>query len=177
MPTRKWKLPKSGNMRAAERMNTVPSRPLVYFVLTFLALALSTSMFFDQETSSKTHGTLVALAEKLREKGEPTKIEGTIAVWLWLRDQKEEIAAHGQIVNDSVRGQNHAIGVTDANDIVLIFGTSSVAYFCLTDFSGKLRRVFRAEPGKQATDVAVSEVQARFDEEIAFWKTYLGIAQ
>jgi hypothetical protein len=164
-------------MRAAERMNTVPSRPLVYFVLTFLALALFTWLLFDQKPSYKTHGTLVALAEKLREKGETTKIGETKAVWLWLRDQKGEIAAHGQIGNHSVRGQNHAIGVTEANDIVLIFGTSSVAYFCLTDFSGKLRRVFRDEPGKQKTDVAVSEVQPRFEEEIAFWKTYLGIAE
>jgi hypothetical protein len=67
--------------------------------------------------------------------------------------------------------------ITDTTDIIRIFGTSSIAYFCLTDLSGKLRRVFRAEPGKQKTDVAISEAQPRFEEEIAFWKTYLELTE
>jgi hypothetical protein len=57
----------------------------------------------------------------------------------------------------------------------LILATPTVEYCCLTDLSGKLRRVFRAEPGTQAIDAAVSEVQPRFEEEIAFWKRYFGI--
>jgi hypothetical protein len=64
---------------------------------------------------------------------------------------------------------------TEANAIILVFGTRSAADFCLTDFTGKLHRVFRAEPGKHETEVAVSEVQPRFEEQIAFWKRYLGL--
>jgi hypothetical protein len=85
----------------------------------------------------------------------------------------EEIAAHGQLASEG--NQHHAIAVTDADEIVLIFGTRNIAYFCRTDLSGKLRRVVTAEPGKQETDVAVSEVQPRFDEEIGFWKMYLRV--
>jgi hypothetical protein len=69
------------------------------------------------------------------------------------------------------------IAVTDTNGIILIFASSSVAYFCLTDLSGKLLRVFKAEPGKQETAATVSEVQARFEEEIVFWRTYLGAVE
>jgi hypothetical protein len=162
-------------MLAAERMNTAGSYPLFYFVLTLFALILTTWIVFDQDIGSQTHSPLAAVAEKVREKQETTKIGKDAALRLRLRDQAEEIPAHVHLVSDDK--QHHAIAVTDANDIVLIFGTSSVAYFCLTDLSGKLRRVFRAEPGKQDTDVSVSEVQPRFDEEIAFWKTYLGIAE
>jgi hypothetical protein len=115
------------------------------------------------------------LAEKVREKHETTKIGGDVALRLRLRDQAEEIPAHGQLVSDGE--QHHAIAITDTNDIILIFGSSSVAYFCRTDLSGKLRRVFKAQPGKPESDVTVSEMQPRFDEEIAFWKTYLGIVQ
>jgi hypothetical protein len=67
--------------------------------------------------------------------------------------------------------------VREANDIIVAFGTSSVAYFCLSDLSGKLRRVFMAQPGKPESDVAVADAQWRFDGEIAFWKEYLGIAE
>jgi hypothetical protein len=66
---------------------------------------------------------------------------------------------------------------TEANAIILVFGTRSAADFCLTDFTGKLHRVFRAEPGKQETAVALSEVRPRFEGEVAYWKTYLGIAE
>jgi hypothetical protein len=115
------------------------------------------------------------VAEKVREKHETTRLGGDVALRLGLRDRAEEIPAHGQLASD---GKEHrAIIVTDANDIVLIFGTSSVAYFCRTDISGTLRRVFMAQPGKPESHVAVSEVQPRFDGEIAFWKEYLGIAE
>jgi hypothetical protein len=58
---------------------------------------------------------------------------------------------------------------------VVTFGNGSVEYWTLTDTSGKLLKAFRAEPGKPASDVAVTEVKPRFEEEIKFWKTYLGI--
>jgi hypothetical protein len=92
-----------------------------------------------------------------------------------LREQKEEIPAHWQLASDGE--QHHEIAITDTNDIVLIFGTRSIAYFCRTDLSGKLRRVFKAQPGKPESDVAVSEVQPRFEEELAFWKRYLGVGE
>jgi hypothetical protein len=67
--------------------------------------------------------------------------------------------------------------VTEANDIVVAFGTGSIAYWTLTDASGKLQKAFRAEPGQPRTAVAVSDVQPRFGEEIAFWKEYLGVPE
>jgi hypothetical protein len=127
------------------------------------------------QVDSKTDGPLFALAEKVREKRETTKIGGDVALRLGLRDREEEIPAHGQLVSDGK--QHRTIMVTDADEIILIFVSSSFAYFCLTDLSGKLRRVFKAEPGNREIYAAVSEVQPRFEEEIAFWKTYLGIAE
>jgi len=55
--------------------------------------------------------------------------------------EKREIPAHGQLPSD---GKEHrAIIVTDANDIVLIFGTSSVALFL------PYRSDSQAAPGRQ----------------------------
>jgi hypothetical protein len=140
--------------------------------LSLLLVAVLLSAACSREIGSK-QGPLSALTEKVREKQETTKIGGEVALGLGLR--AEEVSALGHLVSDGK--EHHAIMVTDANDIILIFGSSSVAYFCRTDLSGKLRRVFRAEPGKQETDVAVSDAQPRFEEEIVFWKTYLGVAE
>lgn len=156
-------------------VNTGLLRPLFYLLPGLFAVVLSASSAFDQVGPTK-DGPLLALAEKVREKRETTKIGGDVAVWLRLRDQEEEIPAYGQRVIDQER-KRHAILVTEANDLIVIFGNASFAYFCLTDSSGKLRRVFRAEPGKEVTYPAVSTVQRTFEEQITFWKTYLGIAQ
>jgi hypothetical protein len=145
-------------------MNTARSFSVL---LTSLAPVLFAACSPDSRSK---HEPLSALAEKVREKRETTKIGADIAQGLGLR---EEIQVHGQLVTDGT--ERHSIMITDANDIILIFGTSSVAYFCRTDFSGKLRRVFVAQPGQPQTRVAVTEAQWRFEEEIAFWKAYLGV--
>jgi hypothetical protein len=139
-----------------------------------LVFVLATGVFgaCARENDSKEDQRLTALIQKVRDKQETTKVGTDIAQRLGLR-QEEEIPAHGHLVTDGK--EHHIIMVTDANDIIIAFGSSSVAYFCLSDLSGKLRRVFMAEPGQPETDVAVAEVQWRFDGEIAFWKEYFGL--
>jgi hypothetical protein len=83
--------------------------------------------------------------------------------------------ARGQLVTDGK--EYHSIMVTDGNDMIVVFGNSSVTYFCLTELSHKLRRVLIFEPGNGLTTVAVAEAQWRFDQEIAFWKEYLGVSE
>jgi hypothetical protein len=65
--------------------------------------------------------------------------------------------------------------VTEANEMVLMFGNASAEYWTLSDASGKLQKAFRAEPGQPRTAVALADVQPRFEEEVAFWKEYLSI--
>jgi hypothetical protein len=127
----------------------------------------------SQEIKPEKDQPLAALMEKVREKQETTKVGADIAVGLGLQNPHAEIPAYGQLWSDGK--EHHMIMVTDANDVIVSFGTSSVAYFCLTDVSGKLRRVFGAEPGNEEINVSVSDVVPRFEEEIAFWKTYLGV--
>jgi hypothetical protein len=98
------------------------------------------------------------LAEKVREKHETTRLGRHVALRLGLRDREEDVPAHRQLASD--RREHHEILITDADDILLMFGTSRVAYFCLTDASRKLRKAVRAEPEKRETDVAVSDVPA-----------------
>jgi hypothetical protein len=144
-------------------------------LLTCLALVLVAGC--SRETRPTNEQSLAALAEKVREHQEATKIGGDVVVRLGLRKRPEEIPAYGKAVSHEATKETRVIIVTEANDIVVTFGTGSVAYWTLTDTSGKLRKAVRAEPGRPESDVAVSEVQPRFEEEIAFWKTYLGIAE
>jgi hypothetical protein len=94
----------------------------------------------------------------VREKHETTRLGGDVALRLGPRDREEDVPAHGQLASD--RREHHEILITDADDILLMFGTSRVAYFCLTDTSGKLRKAVRVEPEKRETDVAVCDVPA-----------------
>jgi hypothetical protein len=75
---------------------------------------------------------------------------------LGLRSQEAEIPAHGQLVTDGK--EYHSIRVTDANEIILVFGTNKVVYFCLTDLSGKLRRVFMFEAGSRYSGHFIMEI-------------------
>jgi hypothetical protein len=58
-----------------------------------------------------------------------------------------------------------------------MFGNNSVEYWGSVELSGKLRRVFGAQPGNEEIKVTVVDVQPRFEEEIMFWKTCFGIAE
>jgi hypothetical protein len=130
-------------------------RSFCFILLVLFSLACS------HETGSKRDESLVALAEKVREEWQASKIGGDVAVQFGLRKRQEDIPAYGQAVAHEPTREIRAILVSEVNDIVITFGNGSVEYWTLTDTSGKLRKAFRAEPGKPASDVAVTEVQPR----------------
>ena len=148
-------------------------RPVGFpLLLPWLALILSAAC--HQQTKSEKGSNLVALVNKVRER-ERTVLGGEVAAQLQLREKKEEVSAHGQVVLDE--GQFHAIAVTDTDEIILIFRTGSVAYFCVTDISGTLRRAFKARPGDaKVYPAAAEEAGPVFAKELGFWKKYFEIA-
>jgi len=65
-------------------------------VLAWVALVLSVAC--SRDINPERVRSLSALAEKVRDKRETTKIAGDVALRLGLRDREEEIPAHGQLV-------------------------------------------------------------------------------